>query len=154
MLRKKLGEILIEKKLITEEQLEECLSEQKLTKEYLGAILLKKRLLKESGLMEALSEQFQIPFISLKTVYIDWKICLDFASIITVEQRAFPIRQEADTVTVAISNPLDVMAVSSIEEKAKPRKVKLVLVAQNELSEFILECKKKTKGSIKNLLNK
>lgn len=154
MLRKKLGEILLEKKLITVEQLEECLSEQKLTKEYLGAILLKKGLINESGLMSALSEQFQIPFVNLKTSYIDWKVALEFASIVTKEQKALPILREENTVTVAISNPLDVMAVSSIEEEARPKKIKLILVTQAQLSEFILECKKKAKGSIRNLLNK
>lgn len=154
MVEKRLGEVLVQKKLITAEQLTECLDEQKLTKDYLGAILLKKRLLNEVELMKALSEQFDIPFVSLKTLYIEWDVCLSFASIVTTEQKVFPIRADESSLTVAISNPLDVIAVSKIEEQARPKKLRLVLVSHTELMEFINECKKRAKGSIKNLLEK
>ncbi len=143
MARKRLGEILVQKKLITAEQLTECLDEQKLTKDYLGAILLKKRLLKEEDLMKALSEQFDMPLISLKTLYIDWDVCLQFAPIVVSEQKVFPISADESSVTVAISNPLDVIAVSKIEDQARPKKLKFVLVPHVELMEFIGECKKK-----------
>jgi type IV pilus assembly protein PilB len=154
VIRKRLGEILVQKKLITEEQLAECLEEQKFTKDYLGSILLKKRLLKEDELMKALSEQFDMPIVSLKTLYIDWSVCLRFAAIVTTEQKVFPIRADESSLTVAISNPLDVIAVSKIEEQARPKKLKFVLVTHAELMEFIQECKKRAKGSIKNLLEK
>ncbi len=145
---------MVQKKLITAEQLLECLDEQKLTKDYIGAILLKKQLLKEEDLMNALSEQFDMPLVSLKTLYIDWGVCLQFAAIVTTEQKVFPIRADESSLTVAISNPLDVIAVSKIEEQARPKKLKFVLVTHTELMEFIQECKKRTKVSIKNLLEK
>ena len=143
MARKRLGEILLQKNLITAEQLTECLNEQKLTKDYLGAILLKKRLLKEEDLMKALSEQFDMPFVSLKTRYIDWSVCLQFAPVVIAEQKVFPILSDASSLTVAISNPLDVIAVSKLEEQARPKKIKFVLVSHAELIEFVGECKKK-----------
>ena len=154
MFRKRLGEILIEKRLITEEQLAECLEEQKLTKEYVGAILLKKRLIKESDLMSALSVQFQMPFISLKMTYIDWNVSKEFASIIAAEEKILPIAWDDASITAAISNPLDVMSIAKIEERARPKKLKLVLVTQLELLEFLGEFKKRTKGSLKDLLDK
>jgi len=152
MICNRLGDVLVQKKLITSEQLIECLDEQKLTKEYLGSILLKKGLIREEELMKVLSEQFDMPLVSLKRLYIDWAVCLQFAPIVATEQKVLPIRADESSLTVAISNPLDVMAVSKIEEQARPKKLKFVLVPHAELMEFISECKKRTKRSIKNLL--
>lgn len=52
--RKRLGEALIGKGLITEAQLQDALREQGLTKEFLGAILLKRKLITERDLLENL----------------------------------------------------------------------------------------------------
>ncbi len=153
MTRKKIGEILVEKGLITNEQLLECLEDQRLTRDYLGAILLRKRLVSEETLLGVLSEQFGIPFVSLKSVYIDWQVCLSFAPLITEEQKVMPIRGDDTTVTVAVSDPLDVISISKIEELANPKKLKLVLVTPAELKECAQECKKKIRDSRKNLLN-
>ncbi|MGH7272862.1 MAG: F0F1 ATP synthase subunit beta [Nitrospiria bacterium] len=53
----KLGEILLEKKLITPEQLERALQKQGETKEFLGSILINMGYLTEAKLLRALSEQ-------------------------------------------------------------------------------------------------
>lgn len=151
-MRKRIGEILVEKGVITEAQLMECLGHQKVTKEYIGTILIKKRLLTEDVLLKALSEQLGIPFVSLKSLYIDWNVCQQFSPVITMEKRALPIKQDDTHVIVAVSDPLDMMAVSEIEAKARPKKLKLVLVSPGELDDYIMECKKKSKGSLKSLL--
>lgn len=152
--RKRLGEILIERRLVTEEQLRECLDQQKLTKEYLGSILINKKIVKEEDLMKALSAQFNIPYISLKTQYIDWGVCSKFSYVVRSQDKALPIRQDDLSVTVAISDPLDVLSISKFEELAKPKRLKLVLVSHSELKEFINECKKRTRGSVMDLLNR
>ena len=152
MARKRLGEILLERKAITSEQLMECLEEQKFTREYLGAILLKKRLISEDLLMKALSEQFDMPFVSLKNLYVDWSVCLQFSTLVASEQKALPILRDEMSVTVAISDPLDVVSIGKIEEMAWPKRLKLVLVLPEELREFVVECKRRTRNSLKDLL--
>lgn len=154
MVRKRLGEILIAKNLITLDQLQECLEEQKFTREYIGAILLKKRLITQEALAKALSQQFDILYISLKNFYVDWNVCLRFSTLVTAQENALPIRADDTAVTVAISDPLDVIGVEKLEEMARPKKIKLVLVTPQELKEFILECKRRTKGPLKSLLEK
>ena len=67
--RKLTGEILVQKGLISQEQLAGALGEQEVTKEFLGAILLKKKWVKEKDLMQALSEHFNIPLVDLKNQY-------------------------------------------------------------------------------------
>ena len=49
-IRKKIGEILIEEKLITEEQLSEALETQRLTGQKVGQILIDKGFIKENVL--------------------------------------------------------------------------------------------------------
>lgn len=149
---KRIGEILVARRLITEVQLNECLEEQRLTREYLGAILLKKKLISEEDLMKALSIRFDLPYVSLKVLYIDWAIVSRFTSIILTGQKVFPFREDGGSLVTAVSDPLDAIAISKFEEAAKPKNIKLVLVSPAELKECMEECRKRSRGSLKHLL--
>ena len=63
-----LGEMLIQKGLITKKDLEAGLSEHKKTGQFLGTTLLKLGLIKEEELYSALSEQLGIPYAKLKNI--------------------------------------------------------------------------------------
>ena len=63
---RRIGEILLEKGFITEAQLADALSEQKLNRIFLVEILTKKGALSKEHFLEALSEQFDIPMVNLK----------------------------------------------------------------------------------------
>ena len=54
--RKRLGDVLIEKGLITESQLEMVILEQQKTKQALGVILLREKLVEEEELLKILSK--------------------------------------------------------------------------------------------------
>jgi len=137
MPNKKLGEILIEKGLITPRQLEEALYEQLRTKEFLGKILADKNQLKESDLLKVLSEQFNIPIVNLKHSYTDWALIKSFGSSSILDYKCFPLKKDDWSVTFAITNPLDVWALRKIDEEARGLKVKLMLVSQSDMLEVI-----------------
>jgi len=59
-----LGEILIERELISQAQLKQALAKQKETKEPLGQVLIQMRILDESQLRMILSEQLGVSFLS------------------------------------------------------------------------------------------
>lgn len=63
MLRKKLGEILIESNYITQQQLDEALQEEETSHELLGGILIKKGFLTKENLSRAIALQLGMPFI-------------------------------------------------------------------------------------------
>ena len=153
MAYKRVGEILITKKLITEAQLNEALQIQATTKEYLGNILIKRRFIKEDDLLSALAEQFNIPYISLQKEKIDWDLSVKYFSRISVAGKALPIFQDENTVIVAVRDPLDKISLSNIEESVRPKRLRLVLVAEAELQEFINECKRLARGSMRQLLD-
>jgi len=63
MIKKTIGEILLEQKLITQEQLNAALEEQKATKEDIGQILLKKEFITKAILAKALAFQMSLPYV-------------------------------------------------------------------------------------------
>ncbi len=63
MLRKKLGEIFIDLRIISSDQLQECLEEQKVSGKMLGAELLERKLITKNDLAQALAQQVSVPFI-------------------------------------------------------------------------------------------
>jgi type IV pilus assembly protein PilB len=152
--QKKLGEILMAKGLITDEQLKEALDEQRKTNEFLGKILLKNNQLKEKDLLEALAEQFNIPYVSLKYKYIDWQIAKQFSLGLILDYKCFPIAKDEWSVTVAITNPLDVWAIKKAEEEARGLKLKLVLVSEGDMKEVIQRYQQYLRSNIFKIFNK
>ena len=134
---KRLGELLVQRHLITQAQLEQTLLQQRTSKEFLGAIVVRMGLIKPEALLATLSEQFGIPHESLRSERVDWSIAKRFPKSALSEGRCFPIRMDAESVTVAIANPLDAWALSAIEQAAGFRKVKAVLVLEKELQDVL-----------------
>ena len=135
--QKKLGEILMAKGLITGEQLKSALDEQRKTNEFLGTIFLKKNQIKEKDLLEGLSEQFNIPYVNLKYKYIDCQLAKQFSLALISDYKCFPITKDDWSITVAITNPLDVWALKKAEERAGDLKLKFVLVSEEDMKEVI-----------------
>jgi type IV pilus assembly protein PilB len=151
---KRIGEILIEKGLITEAQLHDALQEQKLSDGFLGAIMVEKGWIDKKNLAEALAEQFGIPLVELKSEYIDMELARHFTSSLILDHKCLPIRQDEDSVTVAIINPLNAIAISKIESEAKPRRVNLVLATKEDIDEAIKNFRQYVSESIRRLLKK
>ena len=61
----RLGDLLVDHKLISQTQLEQALSEQKKNGQKLGKVLIDDGYLTEDQMLEALSEQLKIPFVDL-----------------------------------------------------------------------------------------
>ena len=62
----RLGEILVQQKLLTQEQLKLALDEQKRSGRKLGRVFIEQGYVTEEGISEALAKQLQIPYINLK----------------------------------------------------------------------------------------
>ena len=150
---KKLGEILISRGLITEENLKTALDEQKKTNEFLGKILLRTNQIKEKELLGALSEQFGIPVVSLKYQYIDWQFVKQFAVALIFDYKCFPISSDERSVTMAIANPLDAWALSKAEEELRGLNLKLVLASELDINEAIEGYRKYLRANITNIFN-
>ena len=147
---KRMGEILLEKGLITTQQLDIALAEQRISKEFLGTILLKKGMIKELDLLGALSEQFNVPLI-LTLKDLDWDWVKKFSSALIVDHKCLPIDKDDWSITFAITNPLDAWAVKKAEEEAQGLKVKLVLICSEEMDLAVEKYKQTMGNDISNL---
>lgn len=151
---KRIGEILVEKGFITEAQLHDALIEQRLSDKFLGIILVDKGLISNRDLIEALSEQFGIPFIDLKQQHIDMELARKLSSSIVLDHKCFPIKEDEYSMTVAIINPLNAVAISKIESEIYPRKVILVLADEDDMNKIVQNYRQYISENIQRLLKK
>lgn len=103
---RKLGEILVKKKLITAQQFEAGLKEQQKTGELIGRILVKRGYLKEEQLLLHLAAQLNIPFIKVQDVTIDPQAIKKVPAKFAWHYKIIPIKYADGKLTVATFEPL------------------------------------------------
>lgn len=115
IINKQLGELLIERGIITEEQLEKALTQQKESGGLIGEILVEKGFAKEVDIAQALTAQYGFPYLPLS----NYDINPDLTKIIPVrvarQYLLIPVDKIGNILTIAMSNPLNVQAVEDIE---------------------------------------
>lgn len=151
---RRIGEILMAKGFVTEAQLHDALMEQKVSEKFVGMILKEKGAITDHDLMDALAEQFNIPLIDMRSQYIDMELARKFSSSLIVDHKCFPLKAEENSVTFAIINPLDMIALSKMDEEASPRSVVHVLVTESDMNEVIEQYRKYVSQSIQRLLKR
>lgn len=114
MLKRKFGEILVEQGIVTQEQLEEGLTEQKESGGLIGQILLRKGLVSKAQIAHALAKQVNIPFVEKITEQmIDpqnlGKIPLKFLR----QHIVIPIMFEGEK-TILTANPRDLQPIDDL----------------------------------------
>lgn len=111
---KKIGELLVESGLITNEELEEALSEAKEQGVRVGAVLVTKGYASEIDIAQTLSFQLNIPFVELSSTNID----PDAPGLVTEELAkkyfVFPHYKQKKTLSLAMADPLNLRAIDDI----------------------------------------
>jgi type IV pilus assembly protein PilB len=146
-----LGEMLIKKGLISDQQLQMMIEEQMKNKQFLGEMLVKKGVISEDDLLKTLAEQFEIDYVQLKDEAIDWEVAKSFSSSLITKHKCIPIRGDEETVTIAITNPLNVWVLDMAEKEAAPRKIKMVLAKVSDVDKAIEAFQQ---YSIRSMMNK
>ena len=115
MPRKKIGDLLVDKGLITDEQLQDCLKEQAASGARLGAILVDKGLITEEQLVDTISERLGIPKISISSMVIDPQVIQRITVDIARRYTLIPIFAIGNTLTLAMADPLNIIAIEHIK---------------------------------------
>ncbi|MGQ9523395.1 MAG: type II secretion system ATPase GspE [Armatimonadota bacterium] len=110
----RLGEILIERGLITEEQLHEALEQQKRSGELIGQVLINLGYVQERDVLEALGEQLGLPVVTLTEHSVDPVALGQVPSEFAMRHQLIPLRSDDHTITVAMANPLDVQPLDDL----------------------------------------
>jgi type IV pilus assembly protein PilB len=111
----KLGEALIANGFINQEQLKEAIARQKQTGKRLGQILIEMRVVTERDITEVLSKQLNVPFIDLSNYIIDPAIAKLVPEHIAQRHQLIPINKVGNKLTVAMVDPLNVLALDDIQ---------------------------------------
>ena len=124
--RKRLGELLVEKGIITREQLKEALALQKSTGKKLGEVLISQNLISEAQMAEVLQEQLGIPFVDLNKVTLEPKLAEYIPFMLAKRHTLIPIKEENGKLYIAMEDPLNFAAVDDVKRVSKMDVVPLI----------------------------
>ena len=118
MKRKRLGEILRDEGLISEEQLQAALEKQKTEKGLrIGEVLVAMGAVTAEDVAQAIWQQRQIPYVDLDNYALDPKVIELVPEKIARAYLALPIFKIGNALTVAMADPLNVIAVDDLRSK-------------------------------------
>ncbi|MCX7956778.1 MAG: ATPase, T2SS/T4P/T4SS family [Endomicrobia bacterium] len=136
---KKLGELLVGLGIITKEQLQGVLEEQRKSGKKLGELLIEKGLVTEEILFAVLAKQFNIPYVSISEIDEIPQDALRLVSeklIKTFQFIPIDVDRNTKTLTVAMYDPLDIVAIDSLR-LATTYNIKTVVARKNDILQAI-----------------
>lgn len=114
MSQKKIGELLLQEGLISQEQLSRALEDQSQTGERVGAALIKLGYISEDMLAEFIAKQFHVPQVSLTKLNIPREIATIIPLDISQKYQAVPFGLMGNTLNVAMADPGNLFVVDDI----------------------------------------
>lgn len=122
MARKKMGEILIEKEIISQKDLDQALLRQKENHKPLGKILEDMDIVLEEDIAKALSAQFGFPYVRKFARYrFPAEVLENLSAETALAHLVFPLKIEKKTLYLAMANPLDMALQSDLSFKLAVR---------------------------------
>lgn len=112
--RKRLGDLLVEASVISEEQLKEALKEQKQSGFRLGDQLIAMNLVTEQQIIEVLEYQLGIPHVDLYNQKIDKKLVNVISEDIARRYQVLPLKKTGNRLMVAMYDPLNYFALDDL----------------------------------------
>jgi type IV pilus assembly protein PilB len=134
---KSLGALLIEDKVITQEQLDKALHRQREKGGRLGELIVEMGFASEHQVLEALAKQLDIPYLSPdKDIFIDQELIDLFPERIVRQYNALPISIEEETLTVAMVDPFNITAIDDLRTITKC-KINTAIISKSRLELLI-----------------
>ncbi|MGE0268991.1 MAG: hypothetical protein AB7S78_11115 [Candidatus Omnitrophota bacterium] len=113
--KKQLGELLIEKGVINHEQLNLAIEKQREKGGLLGETLVDLNFATERDIAQALTSQYGFPYLPLANYEIDEEVIKSVPENICRQFCLIPIDKIGKSLTLAMSNPLNVQAAEDVE---------------------------------------
>jgi type IV pilus assembly protein PilB len=134
----KLGTLLVNKKIISEQQLQKALEEQKSSGERLGSVLVKLGFIQEDALLSFLSSQYGIPSIDLCEFNINPELLKLIPADLARKYLVFPLSQRGTTLIIAMADPSNIFAIDDIKFLTGYR-VEALAAAESAIKEVLDE---------------
>jgi MSHA biogenesis protein MshE len=111
----RLGDLLVQEGVITEEQLMSALADQKVSGRKLGKTLIDMGFVDENQLLTLLAEQLDIPFINLETYDLRAEVVQKLPEVQARRFRVIILEERANSLLLGMSDPTDIYAVDDLQ---------------------------------------
>ncbi len=132
----RLGDLLVQQKLLSQDQLKFALEEQKRSGRKLGRVLVDNAFVSEDQISEALAKQLNIPYINLKYYNVNLEIVRRLSESQARRFRALALEERNGALLVGMGDPTDLFAFDEITRLLK-RDIELAVVTEGQLLETI-----------------
>lgn len=109
-----IGQLLIDEKIITPQQLEAGLKEQKKTGEFICTTIIKLNFATEEQVFPVLSRQLGIPYVDIKKISVDAAVIKKVPAKFAYHYKLLPIKMERNSLDIAVTDPLDIHTLDDI----------------------------------------
>ena len=114
-MNEKIGEIAIKGNLITSQQYQQAVEEQKVKGGSLGASLIRMGIVKEDDLLSLLSRYYKVPSVKLSTMEVDKKVLGLVPASMAKKHLIVPISRVGAKLTIAMADPNNILAIDEIK---------------------------------------
>ncbi len=113
--KKPLGELLLDRGIIDQSQMDKALDFQREKGGLIGEILVELGFVKEDDIAQALTAQYGFPYLPLGNYDVDSDITSIIPSRVARQYLLVPIDKIGNNLTLAMSNPLNIQAIEDVE---------------------------------------
>ncbi|MCK9266865.1 Flp pilus assembly complex ATPase component TadA [bacterium] len=137
MERKGLGQILLEKGLITTEQLESALIQQITDNRFLGEVLVEKKIVTKEQILECLTEQKKAATVNLQSIRnIKPDIVRLIPENIAKRYNVIAIAKEDERLVIAMNDPTNIVAIDAVSRMTDSR-VKVLKADLEDIKDYL-----------------
>jgi len=129
----RLGDVLVQQRLISQEQLQKTLDLQRQTGKKVGRLLIETGIITEELLANGLARQLRIPFVNLKTFPFRADVVKLLPESAARRFRALVLEDKGDSLLVALGDPLDLFAFDELTRLLK-RNIAIAAVPETQLA--------------------
>jgi MSHA biogenesis protein MshE len=134
--RIRIGDILVAQQIISQQQLETALAEQKKTGYKLGRQLVALGFVDENTLLNFLSKQLNYPFIELAQFRFDREVVQILPETVARRYRVIVLKDDKDGYLLGMSDPTDIFGLDDIKKILK-KPIKPAVVRESELLDIL-----------------
>ena len=128
----RLGDLLVQEKVISEAQLQTALAEQKKSGRKLGRVFIELGLASEEQILHVLSSQLNIPFVDIRHVNFKPEVIRKLPETHARRYRCIVLEEQPDNYLVGMADPTDIFAYDELS-RLLPKAVRTALVREADL---------------------
>jgi MSHA biogenesis protein MshE len=128
----RIGDLLIQNGLISEDQLMAALAEQKKTGRKLGRALIELGYVEEDKLLNLLSQQLEVPFVQLRHYQFNQDLIKKLPETLARRFRALVLDEQQGELLVGMADPMDLMAYDEIARVVN-QPINVAVIRESEL---------------------